>query len=64
MLSHRPSPRLGAVGGARWGNVDCHVLGSVEVGDGDVGVHLGPPKQRAVFAILLLHPGEIVPQTG
>jgi basic membrane lipoprotein Med (substrate-binding protein (PBP1-ABC) superfamily)/DNA-binding SARP family transcriptional activator len=61
MLSHRPSPRLAPVGGAWSGDVVCRVLGSIEVGDGDVGVQLGPPKQRAVFAILLLHPGEIVP---
>jgi DNA-binding SARP family transcriptional activator len=61
MLSHRPSPRLAPVGGAGSGDVVCRLLGSIEVGDGDVGAQLGPPKQRAVFAILLLHPGEIVP---
>lgn len=50
---------MGAV--ERAGDADCRVLGSVGVGPGDDGIPLGPPKQRAVFVILALHAGEIVP---
>ncbi len=41
--------------------MDFRILGSLEVSAGGVVVDLGPPKQRALFAILLLHAGEIVP---
>ena len=37
------------------------VLGSMEAGSGAAVAALGPPKQRALLAILLLHLGEIVP---
>ena len=36
------------------------LLGALEAGAGDTVVEIGPPKQRAVLAILLLHVGEIV----
>lgn len=36
------------------------LLGALEAGSGNAVVDLGPPKQRAVLAILLLHVGEIV----
>ncbi|HTI29708.1 MAG TPA: BTAD domain-containing putative transcriptional regulator [Methylomirabilota bacterium] len=36
------------------------LLGALEAGSGGTVVDLGPPKQRAVLAILLLHVGEIV----
>jgi basic membrane lipoprotein Med (substrate-binding protein (PBP1-ABC) superfamily)/DNA-binding SARP family transcriptional activator len=41
--------------------VEYRVLGSLEVRSDGEPVALGPPKQRAVLAILLLHVGEIVP---
>ena len=37
------------------------LLGALEAGSGGTVVELGPPKQRALLAILLLHVGEIVP---
>jgi basic membrane lipoprotein Med (substrate-binding protein (PBP1-ABC) superfamily)/DNA-binding SARP family transcriptional activator len=37
------------------------VLGALEAGSGTALVELGPPKQRAVLAILLMHVGQIVP---
>jgi uncharacterized Ntn-hydrolase superfamily protein len=37
------------------------ILGTLEAGTEGVRAELGPPKQRAVLAILLLHVGEIVP---
>ena len=37
------------------------ILGALEVSAGGVIADLGPPKQRALLAILLLHAGEIVP---
>jgi len=40
--------------------MDFRVLGSLEVSAGDAIAELGPPKQRALLAILLLHAGEIV----
>jgi len=36
------------------------ILGSLEAGAGGIAAELGPPKQRALLAILLLHVGEIV----
>jgi basic membrane lipoprotein Med (substrate-binding protein (PBP1-ABC) superfamily)/DNA-binding SARP family transcriptional activator len=41
--------------------MDFRVLGALEAGSGGTLVELGPPKQRAVLAILLLHVGQIVP---
>ena len=41
--------------------VEYRVLGSLEVRSDGEAPALGPPKQRAVLAILLLHAGEIVP---
>jgi basic membrane lipoprotein Med (substrate-binding protein (PBP1-ABC) superfamily)/DNA-binding SARP family transcriptional activator len=43
--------------------MDFRILGSLEAvgGAGGAAVDLGPPKQRALLAILLLHAGEIVP---
>jgi basic membrane lipoprotein Med (substrate-binding protein (PBP1-ABC) superfamily)/DNA-binding SARP family transcriptional activator len=41
--------------------MDFRLLGALEVSAGEVTLDLGPPKQRAVLAILLLHAGEIVP---
>src|SRR6478672_7496899 len=40
--------------------MDFRVLGPLEVLDGDTPVSLGGAKQRALLAILLLHPGELV----
>lgn len=40
--------------------VDFRILGPLEVGDGDRTVALGGDKQRALLAILLLHPNEPV----
>jgi DNA-binding SARP family transcriptional activator len=37
------------------------ILGALEAGTGDAQVELGPHKQRAVLAILLIHVGQIVP---
>ncbi len=37
------------------------LLGVLEAGSGGATFDLGPPKQRALLAILLLHVGEIVP---
>jgi basic membrane lipoprotein Med (substrate-binding protein (PBP1-ABC) superfamily)/DNA-binding SARP family transcriptional activator len=41
--------------------VDFRILGSLEVASDGTTTDLGPPKQRAVLAVLLLHGGEIVP---
>ena len=41
--------------------MDFRLLGALEVSAGEVEADLGPPKQRALLAILLLHAGEIVP---
>jgi basic membrane lipoprotein Med (substrate-binding protein (PBP1-ABC) superfamily)/DNA-binding SARP family transcriptional activator len=41
--------------------MDFRLLGALEVCAGEVAADLGPPKQRALLAILLLHTGEIVP---
>ena len=41
--------------------MEFRVLGALEVGPGGAALELGPPKQRALLAILLLHVGEIVP---
>ncbi|MEN8113787.1 MAG: BTAD domain-containing putative transcriptional regulator, partial [Actinomycetota bacterium] len=41
--------------------MEFRILGSLEVLDDGVSVELGAPKQRAVLAVLLLHPGEVVP---
>jgi DNA-binding SARP family transcriptional activator len=40
--------------------VDYRILGSFEVAANGRAIALGPPKQRAVLAILLLHADEIV----
>jgi DNA-binding SARP family transcriptional activator/basic membrane lipoprotein Med (substrate-binding protein (PBP1-ABC) superfamily) len=40
--------------------MDFRLLGALEVSASGVAVDLGPPKQRALLAILLLHVGEIV----
>jgi DNA-binding SARP family transcriptional activator len=40
--------------------IEFRVLGSLEVVDGDRPVPLGPPKQRALLAMLLIHRGEPV----
>ena len=40
--------------------IEFRVLGSLEVVDGDRAVALGPPKQRALLAMLLIHRGEPV----
>ena len=41
--------------------MDIRLLGALDVSAGGVAAELGPPKQRALLAILLLHVGEIVP---
>jgi basic membrane lipoprotein Med (substrate-binding protein (PBP1-ABC) superfamily)/DNA-binding SARP family transcriptional activator len=41
--------------------MDFRLLGALEVSAGEVAADLGPPKQRALLAILLLHAGEIIP---
>ena len=41
--------------------MDFRLLGALEVSAGGVAADLGPPKQRALLAILVLHVGEIVP---
>ncbi len=41
--------------------MDFRLLGALEVSAGEVAADLGPPKQRALLAILLLHAGEILP---
>jgi basic membrane lipoprotein Med (substrate-binding protein (PBP1-ABC) superfamily)/DNA-binding SARP family transcriptional activator len=41
--------------------VEFRLLGALEVCAGEVMADLGPPKQRALLAVLLLHVGEILP---
>jgi len=41
--------------------VEFKVLGPLEAVDGGRPVQLGPPRQRAVLAVLLLHANEIIP---
>jgi len=41
--------------------MDFRLLGSLEVSAQGAVAELGPPKQRALLAILLLHAGEIIP---
>ncbi|HSJ50555.1 MAG TPA: BTAD domain-containing putative transcriptional regulator, partial [Actinomycetota bacterium] len=41
--------------------MDYRILGSLEVASNETTAELGPPKQRALLAILLLHANEIVP---
>jgi basic membrane lipoprotein Med (substrate-binding protein (PBP1-ABC) superfamily)/DNA-binding SARP family transcriptional activator len=41
--------------------MDFRILGSLEATAGAAVADLGPPKQRALLTILLLHAGEIVP---
>ena len=41
--------------------MDFRLLGALEVSANGAVADLGPPKQRALLAILLLHAGEIVP---
>ena len=41
--------------------MEFRVLGALEAGAGTAVAELGPPKQRALLAILVLHVGEIVP---
>lgn len=40
--------------------LDFRILGPLEVRDGETALHLGGAKQRAVLALLLLRPGEVV----
>jgi basic membrane lipoprotein Med (substrate-binding protein (PBP1-ABC) superfamily)/DNA-binding SARP family transcriptional activator len=40
--------------------VDYRLLGSLEIEADGAPVELGPPKQRTVMAVLLLHAGEVV----
>jgi len=54
------TPRLGAAREAWEADVDLRLLGPLEVVADGTLVDLGPPKQRAVLAVLLLHAGEIV----
>jgi basic membrane lipoprotein Med (substrate-binding protein (PBP1-ABC) superfamily)/DNA-binding SARP family transcriptional activator len=42
-------------------DVEVRLLGSLEVVAGDVAVGCGPPKQRAVLALLALHANEVLP---
>jgi basic membrane lipoprotein Med (substrate-binding protein (PBP1-ABC) superfamily)/DNA-binding SARP family transcriptional activator len=42
------------------GEVEYRILGALEVVSNGTRVQLGPPKQRAVLAVLLLHAGEVV----
>lgn len=53
-------PRLGSARVAWEAHVDHRLLGSLEVVVDGTAIDLGPPKQRAVLAVLLLHTGEIV----
>jgi DNA-binding SARP family transcriptional activator len=41
--------------------MDFRLLGPLEVVDGDRALDLGPPKQRALLALLLLHANAVVP---
>ena len=41
--------------------MDYRILGSIEAIADGAAAELGPPKQRALLAILLMHVGEIVP---
>ncbi len=41
--------------------VEYRILGSLEVLADGIAADLGPPKQRAVLAVLILHANEIVP---
>jgi basic membrane lipoprotein Med (substrate-binding protein (PBP1-ABC) superfamily)/DNA-binding SARP family transcriptional activator len=41
--------------------MEFRLLGALEVTANGAAANLGPPKQRALLAILLLHAGEIVP---
>src|SRR5436190_16808989 len=43
--------------------MEFRILGPIEVRENDLVLTLGRPKQRAVLAALLLHPGEAVPRT-
>jgi DNA-binding SARP family transcriptional activator len=40
--------------------VDFRILGPFEVCDGDQHIPIGPPKQRAVLAVLLVHANQVV----
>lgn len=41
--------------------LEFRILGPLEVWDGDTALQLGGQRQRAVLALLALHPGEVVP---
>ena len=41
--------------------VEFHILGPIEVAGDSGAIRLGGPRQRAVLAILLLHPNQVVP---
>jgi DNA-binding SARP family transcriptional activator len=41
--------------------LELRILGPLEVWDGETALQLGGQKQRAVLALLALHPGEVVP---
>ena len=45
----------------RDGTVEFRILGPLEAADAEGVVALGPTKQRALLAVLLLHRGEVVP---
>jgi basic membrane lipoprotein Med (substrate-binding protein (PBP1-ABC) superfamily)/DNA-binding SARP family transcriptional activator len=54
------SARAGRVARTGEGSVDFAILGSIEATADGRPLDLGPPKERAVLAALLLHPNEIV----
>jgi DNA-binding SARP family transcriptional activator len=41
--------------------MEFRILGPLEAWDGDLEITLGGPKPRALLALLLLHPNEVVP---
>jgi len=60
LTSHEVIANLRSPSGEGW-VVDFRLLGALEVSAGEVAADLGPPKQRALLAILVLHAREIVP---
>jgi basic membrane lipoprotein Med (substrate-binding protein (PBP1-ABC) superfamily)/DNA-binding SARP family transcriptional activator len=57
----RPEPSAPLRGTGSATGIRFRILGSLEVASDGELADLGPPKQRAVLAVLLLHPNEIVP---